>query len=727
LNFRDVLIVLGQYPEAAEPGGEGAGVVVEVGPDVRDLAVGDRVMGYMNGAFGPTAVADARLLVRVPGGWSFAEAASVPTVFATAWYGLVELGGVRAGERVLVHAGAGGVGMAAIQIARHLGAEVFATASPSKWDVLRGLGVGEDHIASSRELDFKDAFLAATGGAGVDVVLDSLAGEFVDASLELLPRGGRFIEIGKADVRDPGEVAAAYAGVEYRAFDLLEAGPERLNELLGELVELFETGALTGLPVSTWDVRRGADAFRQMREARHVGKIVLTVPQPADPEGTVLITGGTGGLGGLVARHLAQGGARRLLLASRRGIDADGAHELVGELAERGCEARVAACDVTDRGQLAKLLAAVPDLAGVVHAAGALDDATIASLDPERLHKVMGPKVDGALNLHELTRDRELSAFVLFSSAAATLGSPGQANYAAANAFLDALAHHRQTHGLPATALGWGAWEQTAGMGNDTDRARLTRLGIAPLTDEQGLALLDTATTAAQPHLVPVRLDSAALRAQAKAGVLPAVLQRLVRAPAKRTDTTGSLAQRLAEAPETDRHKIALELVQAHVANVLGHTTPNTIDPQRNFKDMGFDSLAAIELRNRLTQATNLRLPATTIFDHPTPTAIATQLVKLAVPEARQNGHGSSEEARLRELLATIPISRLREAGLLDPLTALADGAAGDDDELGASIDGMDAAELIEMTRREAEAEADDGADEFDDELATSAPGEDVR
>ena len=243
LNFRDVLIALGMYPGEAIVGGEGAGVVLELGPGVEGLAVGDRVMGLLDG-LGPVSVADYRLVARVPEEWSFVQAASVPIAFLTAYYGLVGLAAVKKGERVLVHAGAGGVGMAAVQLARYLGAEVFATASPGKWGALRSLGVEESHIASSRTLEFRERFLEQTQGGGVDVVLDSLAREFVDASLELLPEGGRFVELGKADIRDSREVAEAYPGVFYRVLDLIDAGPEGIREMLGELLELFRAGVL---------------------------------------------------------------------------------------------------------------------------------------------------------------------------------------------------------------------------------------------------------------------------------------------------------------------------------------------------------------------------------------------------------------------------------------------------------------------------------------------------
>ncbi|HEX8645351.1 MAG TPA: SDR family NAD(P)-dependent oxidoreductase, partial [Thermoleophilaceae bacterium] len=619
LNFRDVLIALGLYPGEAPIGSEGAGVVVDVGSGVGDLAPGDRVLGLMPDSFGPVAVTDGRTLVPVPEGWSFEQAAAVPITHATALYGLADLAELVPGERVLIHAGAGGVGMAAIQIARHMGAEVYATASEPKWDALRALGLDDDHIASSRDLGFRERF------GQVDVVLNALAREFVDASLDLLGPGGRFVEMGKTDVRDADEIARTREGVRYRAFDLIEAGPERIGAMLGEVLALFEKGTLTHPPLTTFDARRGREAFRHVREARHVGKVVLTLPRQLDPDGTVLITGGTGGLGGLVARHLvAEHGARRLLLVSRRGPGAEGAEELRAELAEAGAEVTIAACDVADRDALAAAIEG-HRLTAVVHAAGVLDDGTIETLTPEQVERVMRPKAGAALHLHELTLEHDLAAFVLFSSAAAAFGGPGQGNYAAANAALDALAQRRRAEGLPATSMAWGLWSGTDGMGGEADAARMARLGIRALEPEQGLELFDAGLRSGDALLVPVGLDAGALRAQARAGMLPALLRGLVRAPARRDRAGGgSLARRLASVPEAEWDAVVLELVRSEAAAVLGHSGADAVEPERAFKELGFDSLGAVELRNRLMQASDLRLPSTLVFDHPTPAAVAT-------------------------------------------------------------------------------------------------------
>ncbi len=405
--------------------------------------------------------------------------------------------------------------------------------------------------------------------------------------------------------------------------------------------------------------------------APRLGRAPAGSPRPWGPDDTVLITGGTGGLGAVFARHLAEQGVRRLLLVSRRGDAAPGADRLVAELLELGCDARVAACDVADRDRLAALLAALDrPLTAVVHAAGVLDDGVVESLTAERVERVLRPKVDAALHLHELTAGMALSAFVLFSSVAALIGSPGQANYAAANAALDALAARRRAEGLPATSLAWGLWADAGGMAGDlgeADLARLERMGVGALPARQALELFDAALGLDAALLAPVKLDLAALRAQARAGLLPALLRGLAPAP-RRADADGSLAQRLAAVPAADRERVVLELVQAQVAAVLGHASAAAVGPDRAFKDLGFDSLSAVELRNRLTQTTGVRLPATLVFDHPSPVAVARFLlaevggtVAAARPAARPRRLDAGEP------LAIVGMSCRYPGGVMSP------------------------------------------------------------
>ncbi|WP_159047050.1 type I polyketide synthase, partial [Streptomyces pactum] len=403
------------------------------------------------------------------------------------------------------------------------------------------------------------------------------------------------------------------------------------------------------LPVRTWDVRRAREAFRFMSRAEHVGKIVLTMPRRWDPEGTVLVTGGTGGLARELARHLVgERGVRHLLLTSRRGLDAPGAEDLREELAAAGASVSVVACDVADREALAGVLAGVDParpLTAVVHTAGVLDDGVVSSLSAERVSGVLRPKVDGAWHLHELTRDADLAAFVLFSSVSGVMGSAGQGNYAAANVFLDALAQSRAASGLPALSLAWGAWAQDSGMTGtltEAEKRRMAASAAPPLTVDQGLALWDAATVSDEPYLVPIGASSGNSRMP---GEVPPLLRNLVRGTRRSAataaggaHTAADLTQRLLGLREEERVRHVVNLIRAEAAPVLGHTSPKAIDAQRDFHDAGFDSLTAVELRNRLTTVTGLRLPATLVFDHPTPTVLAEHLVAALLDEERTAG-----------------------------------------------------------------------------------------
>lgn len=678
LNFHDVLGALDMHPGDPGPLGlEGAGVVTATGPGVTGLTAGDRVTGLFPAAFGTVAQADHRTLVKIPDGWSFTRAAAVPVAHMTALHALSELGGVVAGDPVLIHAGAGGVGMAAVQLARHLGAEVYATASPAKWPALRALGLDDDHLASSRESGFGERFGA--GGRRMAVVLNSLTGELVDESLRLLRPGGLLVELGRTDPRDPAEVAAAHPGVRYQASNLLQLPHEHLAGLLNRVVELFAEGAFTWPAVTDMDVRRAPEAFGLLRQGTHVGKVVLTVPPILDPDGTVLITGGTGAIGRAIAWHLVtEHGARWLLLAGRRGADAPGAADLASELNGLGAEVRFAAVDVADRDAVAAMIEAVPDrhpLTAVIHAAGVVDDAPITSLTREQTDRVMRVKADGAWHLHELTAGHPLTAFVLVSSIMGILGGAGQGGYTAANAFLDGLARHRRAQGLPALALAWGLWDDPAGMIGaltDADRARFARAGLVELAPDHGLALLEAALPSPQAVLVLARLDREILRDLGTH--LPPVLREVVEeAGAGRPgDVTAHRRQRplrdeLTGLTAGERAGILSDLIRTHMAAVLG-SRPETIPDDRPFGELGFDSLTSVEFRNRLNAATDLKLPLTLLFEAPTlPELVAVLDTELVPPQQAP----AAPETASGEIAADV--TALVEAATAEELLAFID------------------------------------------------------
>ncbi|MCI3226486.1 SDR family NAD(P)-dependent oxidoreductase, partial [Streptomyces sp. NP-1717] len=407
-----------------------------------------------------------------------------------------------------------------------------------------------------------------------------------------------------------------------------------------------------------------AGEIRTPRLVRRPRTADAPTPTRPAPGGTVLITGGTGTLGRLVARHLVtRHGADRLLLTSRQGPDAPGADSLRAELTALGAEVTIAACDTSDRAELTTLLAGIPaehPLTAVHHAAGLLADATIGTLDAERLHAVLRPKVDAAWHLHDLTRHLDLTAFVLFSSVVATVGGPGQGNYAAANAYLDALAHQRRADGLPATAIGWGPWAQASGMTGHLSRAdleRLHRAGLRTLPTEEALLLLDAALAGDDAHVLPVKIDTARLPATG-------ILRELATAQPSRRIAASSAAPgdrpdddlraRLEALPGAERAALLRDLVRGHTAVVLGHANSGDVDAEQPFKEAGFDSLASVELRNRLAAATGLRLPVTLLFDHPTPAAIAVRLSELLFPDG---DHASGAKGRAETVAASVAAS----------------------------------------------------------------------
>ncbi|MFI9031286.1 SDR family NAD(P)-dependent oxidoreductase, partial [Streptomyces sp. NPDC053560] len=481
---------------------------------------------------------------------------------------------------------------------------------------------------------------AQDGEATADAVhrLTAIALDTVQTWLsEERPAGSRLVFVTRGAVEprnaDGGAIAAAAVHGLVRSAQTENPGVFGLVDLDGSQASEAALSAALRSGEPQLSLREG-----QVRAARLAR--VTTPAEPAGPtawnaDGTVLVTGGTGGLGALFARHLVGTyGVRNLLLVSRRGPEAPGATELIAELTAHGADVSVLACDVADGDAVAALVAGIPaehPLTAVVHTAGVLDDGVIGSLTPERLSIVLRPKADAAWHLHEATRDLDLEAFIVFSSVAGALGGAGQANYAAANAALDALMQHRRTEGLPGLSLAWGPWDQASGMTGtltDAEAERLARSGMPPLSVEQGLALFDAALTTDTALVAPVRLDLAALSAQ---GEVPAVLRGLVRSRTRRTAAGGSatvsgLVNRLAALPAQGRHEALLDLVRTQIAHVLGHADPASVDGTAQFRDLGFDSLTAVELRNRLSATTGLRLTATLVFDYPNAGALAAHL-----------------------------------------------------------------------------------------------------
>ena len=501
LNFLDVFRAMGLVEEEGSLGEEFCGRIVEIGSDVTAVSAGDRVAGFAFGTFGPEVVTHEELVAIAPAGVSATALATIPSVFVTCVLSF-ELAGLKAGDRVLIHAGAGGVGLAAIQLAQAAGAEVFATASARKQAYLRSVGV--EHVFDSRTTAFGQEILDVTAGAGVDVVLNSLTGEgFIDASLACLAQDGRFVELARRDILTADEMAAARPDVAYSILDLYNLkvqDPARPGAALKQVLARIATGELAPLMHTRWPFAETSAAMGYMRAARHIGKIVLTTPAlragRLRQDGTYLVTGGMGGIGCALAEWLAERGAGTVVLNGRRAPDA-AAERAIGALRARGFSIEVEIADVTDAAALDAMLermdGTLPPLAGVIHSVGVLADAALGNQSWESFETVLWPKMLGAWHLHRATAERDLDMFVLFSSVAGVLGNPGQANHAAANAFLDQLAAHRRALGLPAQAVAWGAW---SGLGEaEEQRERIAERreasGTGWFTPEQGFKALE--------------------------------------------------------------------------------------------------------------------------------------------------------------------------------------------------------------------------------------------
>jgi acyl transferase domain-containing protein/NADP-dependent 3-hydroxy acid dehydrogenase YdfG/acyl carrier protein len=643
LNFRDVLNVLGMYPgDPGLPGVEVAGTVVRVGKNVGHLAVGDQAFGLATGAFAGYVTVPAAGIARVPAALSAEQAATVPLAFLTAEWGLTRLAGMKRGDRVLVHAAAGGVGQAAVQLALAVGAEVFATAgSDEKRAVLRAQGVR--HIFDSRSASFADAVLEATGGQGVDIVLNSLTGAMLKRSLELLRPGGRFLELGKAELLDPAALAKSHPGIAYYSFDLggvLYERPADFRALFSSVTARFAAGELQPLRLRTYPAESIADAFRFMAQARHIGKVVIASrprlrggdAPPIRRDGAYLVTGATGGVGRALVAWLVRCGAGAVVVNSRTAPTGDAAKWL-DDLGAGATRVEVVSGDVGLIADARRIVAAAGvalPLRGVFHAAGVLDDGILSEQTLERFVRVLRPKATGAWNLHQATLGLELEHFVLFGSIAGVMGGPGQGNYAAANAFLAALARHRRRNGYAATAIEWGAWggEGMAARLGDRERSALQARGFGFLDAERALSVLERLLDADAASYVVADIDWRRLQSSLRA--TPPLLDELLTEPrAAKGAETQSIAvpdrgELAAAAPEERLARLAA-YTQAALSAVLG-ARPGQLETDTEVAQYGFDSLMAMEFRNRVEKDIGVVVPVSKLLGSATVIELAKEL-----------------------------------------------------------------------------------------------------
>lgn len=642
LNFRDVMYTMGLLPDEALENGfagptlglEVAGDVTDVGPGVKDFRAGDAVLCSSSAGFASHVTTKADMVLRKPAAWSYEAAATVPAVFFTVHYALVHLARLQPGERLLVHGAAGGVGIAAIQYARHLGAEIFATAGTGeKREFVRLLGA--DHVLDSRSLSFAVDVMALTGGEGVDIVLNSLAGEAVRRGLDVLRPFGRFLELGKRDFYANSRIGLrpfrnniAYFGID--ADQVMQLRPRLASRLFNEMMELFADGVLSPLPHRIFPHDRVVDAFQAMQQSRHIGKLVLSIPVDAAPEaavalqseplrvdqnGTYLVTGGLSGFGLATARWLVSKGARHLALLGRRGADTPGATSALHSLSARGAQVQILQADVADNQQLQSVLKDIektaPPLRGVVHAAMVLDDGLLRNLDRPSLRAVLAPKVLGAWNLHHLTQHLQLDLFVLYSSATTFLGNPGQANYVAANSYLESLVHFRRSRGLTGLFVAWGAIDDVGYLARNPsikDSLQL-RLGGAALSSAHALSLLERLLLSDSPGAAVTELDWSRLRQAMPAAEAPKyVAQQRATKETPGDDTMDEIRSILVNLSSDEASARITALLVAELGRIL-RVSQDRIDVTAPITDLGMDSLMGVELGLAVEQRLGAHLP----------------------------------------------------------------------------------------------------------------------
>jgi phthiocerol/phenolphthiocerol synthesis type-I polyketide synthase C len=653
LNFRDIMWAMGLFPEEALIDGfagptfglECAGIVRSVGSDVEGLAVGDRVMGFAPASLSSRVVTIAHALTPIPPEIGFADAATVPVTFVTAIYALGHLAKLTAGERILIHAASGGVGLAAIQYAKHCGAVVIATAgSAVKRSFLRLAGA--DHVLDSRDLAFSNAVREITEGQGVDVVLNSLSGEAMERSLEVLKPFGRFLELGKRDLYANRRVHLRpfRQNISYFAIDIDQLPirrPDLACDLLKAVSRALCEGEIRPLAHRIFSFAELDDAFRLMQSANHIGKIVLVpdgnagvlLREPptlrARRDGTYLVTGGLDGFGYEAARWLAAHGAGSIALVSRRGPDTPGCHARVEQLKAAGAEVRIYRGDVADRIRLAEILNNIrtdqAPLRGIVHAASAIDDGLASEIEASRVAAVLRPKLGGALVLDALTREDPIELFLLFSSATAVVGAPAQGAYVAANMALEAIARRRRAEGLPALAIAWGSIEDAGYLAErpDTREALGRRLGAEPMAAAEALAGLPAIVASGLPVIAFAQTDWSEARRFLPLLASPLFSEIRIRAAGAPSDE--SLNERLASLDPEGALALLKAVVTEEVATIL-RLPAGGIDPSRPLSEMGMDSLMAVELRLALESRLRVDLPLVSLAEGTSVASIAARL-----------------------------------------------------------------------------------------------------
>ncbi|MEM1315020.1 MAG: type I polyketide synthase, partial [Pseudomonadota bacterium] len=668
LNFRDIMWAQGLLPEEALEDGfagptlgmECSGVVTRVAEGCTRFAEGDRVIAFAPACFATHVNVHENAVAPLPEGVDLTAAATIPTTFLTAWYGLVELARLGEGETVLIHGGAGGVGLAALQIAAMRGATVIATAgSPAKRELLRQLGAA--HVFDSRALDFADEVMAVTGGQGVDVALNSLFGEAMERSIECLKPFGRFVELGKRDYYANSQIGLrpfrrnlTYFGVD--ADQLLVYRPDLAVRVFEALGEGFARGDLIPLPHIVFDAAEVVDAFRLMQKSGHIGKILVKAPpkvvkpkaKPAKvaKKGACLVVGGLGGFGAETAAFMVEKGARHVWLTSRSGRVTEAAKGAIRRMEAMGAKVAIRACDAVDETAMRALIdeieAGPARLKSVLHTAMTLDDALFATLDPDRIRTVLRPKIAGAEVVDRLTRDLKLDLFVVYSSATTLIGNPGQSAYVAANAYLEALMAERRRAGLPGLAMAWGAISDAGYLTRDakTEALLADRLGGQAITAREALAGLEMALDAGQngdaSALAYAQIDWASA-ARELAIVQTPLFQRLEMPEATAADGAGAdVAALIAGLPEAEALKKIAELLAAETSRIL-RLPAEEIDPQQPLTEMGFDSLMAVDLRMAAEEKLGLDIPLMSLAGGATLMDIAARVWKRVGAEAAED------------------------------------------------------------------------------------------